>query len=99
MSPTVFFVAIVSSMLINNVILMRFLGVCPFLGVSKKSESALGMSAAVMFVMVIAALATYLIYYYILVPYDIEYISTIAFILVIAIDIPEQAKTENTTAI
>ncbi|MFW6285233.1 MAG: electron transport complex protein RnfA [Bacillota bacterium] len=84
MSPTVFFVAIISSMLINNVILMRFLGVCPFLGVSKKSESALGMSAAVMFVMVIASIATYLIYYYILVPNNIEYISTIAFILVIA---------------
>ncbi len=84
MSLTVFFVAIVSAMLINNVILMRFLGVCPFLGVSKKSESALGMSAAVMFVMVVAAVVTYLIYYYILAPNDIEYISTIAFILVIA---------------
>jgi len=84
MSMTVFFVAIVSAMLINNVVLMRFLGVCPFLGVSKKSETALGMSAAVMFVMVVGAILTYLIYYYVLEPNDITYISTIAFILVIA---------------
>ncbi len=84
MSLTVFFVAIISSMLINNVILMRFLGVCPFLGVSKKTESAVGMSVAVMFVMVIASIVTYLLYYYILDPNGITYISTIAFILVIA---------------
>jgi len=84
MSMTVFFTAIISSMLINNVVLMRFLGVCPFLGVSKKTESALGMSVAVMFVMVIASIASYLIYYYILEPFNIEFISTIAFILVIA---------------
>ncbi len=84
MSITVFFVAIISSMLINNVILMRFLGVCPFLGVSKKTESAVGMSVAVMFVMVIASIVTYLLYYYVLEPNGITYISTIAFILVIA---------------
>ncbi|MFP4286402.1 MAG: electron transport complex protein RnfA [Candidatus Izemoplasmataceae bacterium] len=84
MSWTVFFVAIFSSMLINNVILLRFLGVCPFLGVSKKSDSALGMSIAVMFVMVIASMVTYLLYYLVLVPLNIEYIQTIAFILIIA---------------
>ncbi len=83
-SPTVFFVAIISSMLINNVVLMRFLGVCPFLGVSKRTESALGMSLAVMFVMVVSSILTYLLYYYILVPGDITFISTIVFILVIA---------------
>ncbi len=83
-SPTVFFVAIISSMLINNVVLMRFLGVCPFLGVSKKTESALGMSVAVTFVMVVASVVTYIIYYAVLEPFNIEYISTIAFILVIA---------------
>lgn len=83
-SPTVFFVAIVSSMLINNIVLMRFLGVCPFLGVSKKTESALGMSAAVTFVMVMASIFTYLLYYYVLAPLEITYISTIAFILIIA---------------
>ncbi len=83
-SPTVFFVAIVSSMLINNVVLMRFLGVCPFLGVSKKTKSALGMSAAVLFVMVVSSVITYMIYYFVLDPLSITYISTITFILVIA---------------
>ena len=84
MSWTVFAVAIFNAMLINNVILKQFLGVCPFLGVSKKSSSAIGMSAAVAFVMVMASLITYAIYSYVLVPYGITYISTIAFILVIA---------------
>ena len=84
MSWTVFFTAIISSMLVNNVVLLRFLGVCPFLGVSKRSEAAISMSAAVMFVMVTSSAITYLIYYYILVPNDIAYIQTIAFILVIA---------------
>ena len=84
MTWTVFAVAILNAMLINNVILAQFLGVCPFLGVSKKSSSAVGMSGAVTFVMVVAALITYTIYTLILVPLEIEYIQTIAFILVIA---------------
>jgi electron transport complex protein RnfA len=84
MSWTVFAIAIFNAMLINNVILAQFLGVCPFLGVSKKSSSAVGMSGAVMFVMVVAALITYTIYALVLVPLEIEYIQTIAFILVIA---------------
>jgi electron transport complex protein RnfA len=84
MSWTVFATAIISAMLINNVILMQFLGICPFLGVSKKTSSAIGMSAAVMFVMVIASMVTYTIYDLILYRYGIPYISTIAFILVIA---------------
>ena len=84
MSWTVFVAAIISSMLINNVILMRFLGICPFLGVSKKSSSAIGMSAAVLFVMVIATAVTYTLYDLVLFPSNIPYISTIAFILVIA---------------
>jgi electron transport complex protein RnfA len=84
MSWTVFAVAIFNAMLVNNVILSRFLGICPFLGVSKKSSSAIGMSAAVAFVMVIASLVTYAIYSYVLVPAGIGYIQTIAFILVIA---------------
>lgn len=84
MSWTIFAVAIFNAMLINNVILKQFLGVCPFLGVSKKSTSAIGMSAAVAFVMVLASFITYIIYSYVLVPYGITYISTIAFILVIA---------------
>ena len=84
MSWTVFVTAIISAMLINNVILMQFLGICPFLGVSKKTSSAIGMSAAVMFVMVVASAVTYTIYDLVLYKYDITYISTIAFILVIA---------------
>lgn len=84
MSWTVFAVAIFNAMLINNVILKQFLGVCPFLGVSKKSSSAIGMGLAVTFVMVIASFVTYAIYSYVLVPFGIAYISTIAFILVIA---------------
>jgi electron transport complex protein RnfA len=84
MSWTVFATAIISAMLINNVILMQFLGICPFLGVSKKTSSAIGMSAAVMFVMVVASAVTYTIYDLILYEFNIPYISTIAFILVIA---------------
>ena len=84
MTWTVFFTAIFSAMLINNVVLLRFLGVCPFLGVSKKTESALGMSMAVTFVMVVAAAVTYPLYYLVLKPLEIEYVQTIAFILIIA---------------
>ena len=84
MSVTVFFTALVSAMLINNVVLMRFLGICPFLGVSKKIESGIGMSFAVAFVMLVATLFTYIIYYVLLIPFEIEYLRTIAFILVIA---------------
>jgi len=84
MTFTVFATAIISAMLINNVILMQFLGICPFLGVSKKSSAAIGMSAAVLFVMVIASAVTYTLYDLVLFQYGIPYISTIAFILVIA---------------
>ena len=84
MSVTVFFTALVSAMLINNVVLMKFLGICPFLGVSKKIESSIGMSFAVAFVMLVATLFTYIIYYTMLIPFDIGYLRTIAFILVIA---------------
>jgi len=84
MSWTVFVVAIFNAMLINNVILSQFLGVCPFLGVSKKSSSAIGMSFAVMFVMLVASLVTYTIYALVLVPFGITFVQTIAFILVIA---------------
>ena len=72
------------AMLINNVVLMQFLGICPFLGVSKKVETAAGMGAAVIFVMVLATIITWLIHAFILTPYDLMYLTTIAFILVIA---------------
>ncbi len=84
MSVAVLSTALASAMLINNVILMRFLGICPFLGVSKKIESSIGMSFAVAFVMLVATLFTYIIYYTLLVPYGLEYLRIIAFILVIA---------------
>lgn len=70
--------------LVENYVLSRFLGICPFLGVSKKLQTAVGMSGAVIFVMTISSAATYLVNRYLLVPYDIEYLKTIAFILVIA---------------
>ena len=69
---------------VNNFVLVKFLGCCPFLGVSKKTDTALGMGFAVIFVMAIASVITYLIYYYVLVPLEITYLKTIAFILVIA---------------
>ena len=68
----------------NNVIISQFLGICPFLGVSKKIKTAAGMSAAVLFVMAISAVVTNLIYAFILKPADLTYLNTIAFILVIA---------------
>ena len=73
----------IASVLANNFVLSRFLGICPFLGVSKKTNSAIGMSAAVTLVMVVATIVTYPIYQYILYP-KYTYMNTIVFILVIA---------------
>jgi Na+-translocating ferredoxin:NAD+ oxidoreductase subunit A len=73
-----------SVILVENYVLAKFLGICPFLGVSKKIDTAIGMSGAVIFVMTIASAITYLINRYFLIPYGIEYLKTIAFILVIA---------------
>jgi Na+-translocating ferredoxin:NAD+ oxidoreductase subunit A len=78
------FVMAISAILIQNFILARFLGLCPFLGVSTKMDSAFGMGMAVIFVMTLASSLTYLIYVYLLIPYALEYLSTIAFILAIA---------------
>lgn len=75
---------IISAVFVNNILLVQFLGICPFLGVSKKVETAVGMSGAVCFVMAIATLFTYLVQYYILVPLHIEFMQTLTFILVIA---------------
>ena len=74
----------ISAIFVNNVVLSQFLGVCPFLGVSKKVNTAVGMTAAVTFVMAIATLVTYLLQYYVLVPLHIEFLQTVSFILVIA---------------
>ncbi len=75
---------IILALLVNNVVLAQFLGICPFLGVSKKISTSIGMGAAVVFVMTIANLVTYLIYYFVLFPIHIEFMQTITFILVIA---------------
>jgi len=77
-------VLVIGAILVNNFVLARFLGICPFLGVSQKVETSLGMSAAVTFVMTMSAIATWLVYRLVLVPLHIEYLKTIAFILVIA---------------
>ena len=79
-----YFVIITSSIFVNNIVLSQFLGICPFLGVSGKVSTSLGMGAAVTFVLAIASIAAYLIQYHILVPLHIEYMQTIVFILVIA---------------
>ena len=74
-----------SMILVNNYVLVQFLGICPFLGVSKKLDSAFGMSCAVIFVMALATAATWPIYTYILEPQGLAYLQTIVFILVIAV--------------
>jgi electron transport complex protein RnfA len=77
-------IVLISSSLVSNVVLSQFLGLCPFLGVSKKVETAIGMGSAVIFVITIASAVTAIIYKFILVPLDITYLQTIVFILVIA---------------
>ena len=75
---------LVTSVLVENVVLAKFLGCCPFLGVSKKLDSAVGMSSAVIFVMLMATAVTWPIYTYLLAPQGLDYLQTIVFILVIA---------------
>lgn len=79
-----YFVIIIGSVFVNNFVLSQFLGICPFLGVSKKTNTALGMGFAVIFVMSIASVFTYLVNEYVLVKLGLEYMKTIAFILIIA---------------
>ncbi len=79
-----YFAIVLAAILVNNVVLAQFLGICPFLGVSKKLDSAVGMSIAVTFVLVIAAAVTWPIYTFLLYPHDLGYLNTMVFILVIA---------------
>ena len=72
---------IIAAVLTNNFVLSKFYGCCPFLGVSKKIDSSIGMGAAVIFVMICASLVTYPIYCFILKPFDLTYLRTVAFIL------------------
>lgn len=78
------FIIFISCLLVNNVVLAKFLGICSFLGVSKKIKTATGMGAAVTFVMVIASIASFVVYKFVLVHFNITYMYTLAFILVIA---------------
>ena len=78
------FVILVGTALVNNFVLVRFLGLCPFLGVSRNLEAAAGMSLATAFVLTLSSAAAYLLQRYLLTPLDLEYLRTIAFILVIA---------------
>lgn len=75
---------VISSIFINNIIFAKFLGCCPFMGVSKKIDASLGMGMAVTFVITIASAITWLVYTFLLVPFKLEYLQTIAFILIIA---------------
>ncbi len=74
----------IAAIFVNNVVLSQFLGICPFLGVSKKIDTAMGMGAAVTFVLTLATIVTYLIQIYVLDPFGLQYMQTLAFILVIA---------------
>lgn len=79
-----FLIVMISAILVDNFVLSRFLGICPFLGVSKKLDTALGMSGAVIFVMGVSTAVTWPIYMYVLVPRNLAYLQTLVFILVIA---------------
>ncbi|NCF61225.1 MAG: electron transport complex subunit RsxA [Gammaproteobacteria bacterium] len=81
---TSYFLILVSTVLANNFVLVRFLGLCPFMGVSNKLEGAIGMSVATMFVLTLSSMTSYLLSAYLLQPLGLEYLSTLSFILVIA---------------
>lgn len=84
MSINEFFLILLSTVFVNNFVLVQFLGLCPFMGVSNKLESAIGMAGATTFVMTLASVSTYLVDHWVLAPLGLEYLRTIAFILVIA---------------
>lgn len=79
-----YIVIIISAIFVNNIVLAQFLGICPFVGVSGKISTSIGMGGAVMFVMTLATIVTWLIQYYVLIPLDLAFLQTITFILVIA---------------
>jgi len=84
MEIKILFTILISTIFINNYVLSRILGLCPYLGVSKKLDSAIGMGLAVIFVMTLASFITFILYKFVLIPFHIEYLRTIAFIIVIA---------------
>ncbi len=82
---TEYLLILVSTVLVNNFVLVQFLGLCPFMGVSNKLETAMGMSLATTFVLTLASVCSYLVYEYLLQPLDLVFLRTISFILVIAV--------------
>ena len=82
---TEYLLILISAVLVNNFVLVQFLGLCPFMGVSNKVETAMGMSLATTFVLTLSSVLAYLTWAYILVPFELEYLRTISFILVIAV--------------
>ncbi|GAA0787076.1 electron transport complex protein RnfA [Marinobacterium sediminicola] len=82
---TDFLLILISTVLVNNFVLVQFLGLCPFMGVSNKLETAMGMSLATTFVLTLSSVCSYLVYSALLKPFGLEYLQTIAFILVIAV--------------
>ncbi|KZY68250.1 electron transport complex subunit RsxA [Oleiphilus sp. HI0071] len=82
---TEYLLILVSTILVNNFVLVQFLGLCPFMGVSNKLETAMGMSFATTFVLTLSSVCAYLVYTYLLLPFDLGYLQTISFILVIAV--------------
>ncbi|RVU29501.1 MULTISPECIES: electron transport complex subunit RsxA [Neptunomonas] len=82
---TDFLLILVSTVLVNNFVLVQFLGLCPFMGVSNKLETAMGMSLATTFVLTLSSVCSYLVYTYLLAPFELGYLKTISFILVIAV--------------
>ena len=79
-----YIIILIAAVFVNNIVLSQFLGICPFLGVSNKVSTSVGMSGAVLFVMTLATMATYLLHEFVLVPMGLDYLRTISFILVIA---------------
>ncbi|TCK08439.1 electron transport complex subunit RsxA [Marinobacterium sp. YM272] len=82
---TDFLLILISTVLVNNFVLVQFLGLCPFMGVSNKLETAMGMSLATTFVLTLSSVCSYLVYTYLLKPFDLTFLQTISFILVIAV--------------
>jgi len=82
---TDFLLILISTVLVNNFVLVQFLGLCPFMGVSNKLETAMGMSLATTFVLTLSSVCSYLVYTYLLAPLDLIYLQTVSFILVIAV--------------
>jgi electron transport complex protein RnfA len=80
-----FLMILISTVLVNNFVLVQFLGLCPFMGVSNKLETAMGMSLATTFVLTLSSVCSYLVYTYLLVPFELIYLQTVSFILVIAV--------------